>query len=76
MKLSRKRQKGQAMVEYIIIVVVIAIAAIAIFGAFSDRLRSVVRGATMTMGATDVDEVDEGSSQEALQSMTQDGLDE
>ena len=44
MKINAKRRcKGQAIVEYIIIVVVVAIAALAIMGMFSDTIRSVPR---------------------------------
>jgi Flp pilus assembly pilin Flp len=49
MKLKSKR--GQAMAEYIIIVVVVALAALAIFGVFSDRLRALLAGASEGLGA-------------------------
>ena len=45
-----KSKSGQSMVEYIIIVVVVALAALAIFGVFSDRLRSIMGGATAELG--------------------------
>ena len=48
MKIRSKR--GQAMAEYIIIVVVVALAALAIFGVFSDTLRSKLGGATEMLG--------------------------
>jgi Flp pilus assembly pilin Flp len=53
MKLKSKR--GQAMAEYIIIVVVVALAALAIFGVFSDRLRSLLGGATEMLGGSQSD---------------------
>ena len=37
-------RRGQGMVEYIIIVVVVAIACLAIFSAFGDRLRGILGG--------------------------------
>ncbi len=40
-----KRKAGQAMVEYIIIVVVVAIAALVIFGLFGDTIQKKLGGA-------------------------------
>ncbi|MBQ7402678.1 MAG: hypothetical protein IJW05_04490 [Lentisphaeria bacterium] len=51
MKLSKKKRcKGQAIVEYIIIVVVVAIAALAIIGMFSDTIRTKIAGAASALG--------------------------
>ena len=51
MKLAnRKRCKGQAIVEYIIIVVVIAIASLVIIGMFSDTIRTKIAGAASALG--------------------------
>lgn len=50
---KRKRKEGQAMVEYIIIVAVVAIAALVIFGMFGDTIKKKLGGA--------VDELDGGS---------------
>ena len=51
MKINAKRRcKGQAIVEYIIIVVVVAIAALAIMGMFSDTIRTKIAGATSALG--------------------------
>jgi len=78
MKLSKKRQKGQAMVEYIIIVVVVAIAALAIFGAFGQRLMQVVKGATSSISsdaqnpASDIDT--STNTQDVIKGMTDEGL--
>ncbi len=40
-----KRKAGQAMVEYIIIVVVVAVAALTIFGLFGDKIQQKLGGA-------------------------------
>lgn len=48
MKKNNKRS-GQAMVEYIIIVVVIAIAALVVFGLFGDTLTKKTAGAVSTL---------------------------
>ena len=49
----KNKRLGQAMVEYIIIVVVIGVAALAIFGIFGDTLRETFSGATSTLTTTD-----------------------
>ncbi len=46
----RKSQGGQAIVEYIIIVALVAIAAITVIGLFSDRIREMFSGATEELG--------------------------
>lgn len=48
--IRKNRKSGQAMVEYIIIVVVVAIAALAIVGVFSDTVRSKFGFATNELG--------------------------
>ena len=53
MKIRSKR--GQAMAEYIIIVVVVALAALAIFGVFSDTLRNKLGAATEMLGGNQSD---------------------
>ena len=45
MKVFPKRKAGQAMVEYIIIVVVVAVAALVIFGLFGDTIQKKLGGA-------------------------------
>ena len=63
----RKRKEGQAMVEYIIIVAVVAIAALVIFGMFGDTIKRKLGGA--------VDELDGGSAgQEAASEKSLDTL--
>jgi len=46
MKVKLHRRQGQAMVEYIIIVAVVAIAALVIFGIFGDTIQEKLAGAT------------------------------
>jgi Flp pilus assembly pilin Flp len=45
MKNRMKRKEGQAMVEYIIIVAVVAVAALVIFGLFGDTIQKKLGGA-------------------------------
>ena len=38
----RKAERGQALVEYVILIAVVALAALFVLGAFSDRLREMI----------------------------------
>ena len=61
-------KRGQGMVEYIIIVAVIALAAIAIFGVFGDRIRSMLGGAVTELGG------DQSEVSQAIDTKSQDYL--
>ncbi|MEE9424939.1 MAG: hypothetical protein V3V18_08150 [Methylococcales bacterium] len=50
---QKSRQLGQGMTEYIIIVALIAIAAIAVFGYFGDTVTSQVAGMTEELAGND-----------------------
>ena len=70
MKSSTRKRSGQAMVEYIIIVVVIAIAALAVFGYFGGAVQEKVAGATSS-----IDSGEHGSAaQDEVQKTTSDSL--
>ena len=77
MKTSIRKRSGQAMVEYIIIVVVIAIAALAVFGYFGGAVQKKVSGATSSidsdLGSKAQGEVQE-STAETLKTMDKTGL--
>jgi Flp pilus assembly pilin Flp len=62
MKLVRNRRKGQAIVEYIIIIVIVAVAALTVMGIFSDRIRTIIAGAASSLGANNAAEAVEGNS--------------
>ena len=74
----KKNKRGQAMVEYIIIVVLVAIAALAIFGAFSDTIRMKLSGAVAEMdngaGVQQAQQAVQNSSQSVLKNLDADGL--
>jgi type IV pilus assembly protein PilA len=53
MKAGMKRKQGQAMVEYIIIVAVVAVAALVVFGLFGDTIRTKMSGAISTLDSGD-----------------------
>ncbi len=61
---KNKSRSGQAMVEYIIIVVVIAIAALVVFGLFGDAIIK------KTSGATSAIDEDLGSEAQAVASQS------
>jgi Flp pilus assembly pilin Flp len=66
MKKTLRRKQGQGMVEYIIIVAVIALAAIAIIGVFGDTLRAKFGGAVSELGG------DESARDAALETSSED----
>ena len=68
----KKRQKGQAVVEYVILVVVVALAAFFVLTAFSDRLRDMITGATKALGGEQADSADK-TSEEITQGLTKEG---
>ena len=54
-KLLANRRSGQTMTEYIIIVVIVAVAALIIFGIFSDTIRTKLAGAVSSIDSTGQD---------------------
>ena len=59
--LRRRRQKGQAFVEYVILVAVIALAALFVLANFSDRIKDMITGITVTLGGEADSKADEKS---------------
>jgi len=76
MKKKLNRKSGQTLVEYIILVVIIAIAVIAIAGAFSDRIRAMFGGATVELGGDTaaVDAAVATGSKDMLKKIDKDGV--
>ena len=70
----RRRQKGQAVVEYVILVVVVALAAFFVLTAFSDRLRQMIRGATVSLGGTVEDESATKSTKDLAKELGDEGI--
>jgi Flp pilus assembly pilin Flp len=71
----RKRQKGQALVEYIIIIVIVAIAALAVMGIFSDRVRTIIAGAASSLGADNAADAVDNNAIDIVKEMDADGID-
>ena len=72
MRAIRKRERGQAIVEYVILVAVIAVTAFFVLTMFSDRLRQLISGATTALGGEKSETMDR-SSEELTKSLTEDG---
>ena len=72
MKAIRKRERGQAIVEYVILVAVIAVTAFFVLTMFSDRLRQLISGATTSLGGEKSETMDR-TSEELTKSLTEDG---
>ena len=75
MKMRRIRKRGQAMTEYIIIVVIVALAAIAIVAVFSDTVRAKFGGAVEELGgdSSAKDEALSVGSEEYLRNLDAEG---
>lgn len=71
---KRKGQRGQAVVEYIILVVVIALGALFVLANFSDRLRDMITGVTVTLGGEE-DATADRSSLDIVQELDKTGVD-
>lgn len=71
-KISRRSQRGQAVVEYVILIVVIALAALLVLTAFSDRVREMIAGVTNTLGGDA--KADKGDSADMVKNLGSDGL--
>jgi Flp pilus assembly pilin Flp len=78
MKAKMKRKQGQAMVEYIIIVAVVAVAALVVFGLFGDVIRTKMSGAISTLDSGEnadaaQDDVDSNKSANFLRDLDAEG---
>lgn len=71
--LRRRRQKGQAFVEYVILVAVIALAALFVLANFSDRLKDMITGITVTLGG-EADETADENAKDIIKNLDKDGL--
>lgn len=72
--IRRKRRSGQAIVEYIIIIVIVAVAALTVMGLFSDRIRNIIAGTASTFGDNNAVQAVDKKSTEILKEMDKDGI--
>ena len=74
----KKKRSGQTIVEYILIVVLVAIAALVVLGLFSDTLRKKISGAisSITSGseATDAQSNIQTKSEDILKDLDETGV--
>ena len=74
-RIRKRGLRGQAIVEYIIIIAIIAVAALTILGIFSDRIRELISGSASALGSNNASsEYDKASSKEVIQKMDKDGV--
>ena len=75
-RMKRRSTRGQAILEYIIIIAIVAVAALTVLGLFGDRIRELISGVTGALGGKTTN-VSEGNTKEGLKNMDADGgLDE
>jgi len=70
----RKKTAGQAIVEYIIIVALVAIGAITVISLFGDRIKELFSGATSELGSDAAQSAAKESSKDKLQTMDETGF--
>ncbi len=58
---GKKNNEGQALLEYVIIIAVVAIAALTVLFAFSDQIRAMFSGSTEALGGEVADDASESS---------------
>jgi len=75
MKKMKRNRKGQAIVEYIIIVVLIAVGALGIMGAFSDTIKQKMAGVINTFGG-DTDSQEDKKSTDTFKELQASGLED
>ena len=70
----RKRKRGQTIVEYVLIICIVVVAAIGILGLFSDTVRGKIAGIVKVFDpSADTSSVDKKSEQ-IMQELNKDGL--
>ncbi|MBI5394741.1 MAG: hypothetical protein HZA91_05520 [Verrucomicrobia bacterium] len=78
-KLMANRRSGQTMTEYIIIVVIVAVAALIIFGIFSDTIRTKLAGTVSSIDsgthASDAQSEVATKSVDILKNLNEQGID-
>lgn len=73
-KIRKHNSKGQAIVEYIIIIAIIAVAALTILSIFSDRIRELIAGSASALGSNNAASAVQTSSKEVIEKMDKDGV--
>ena len=73
--MKRRSSGGQAILEYIIVIALVAVAALTVLGLFGDRIRQLIAGTVKTLdnNAETPSNVGYGSSKDNLQGANQEG---
>ena len=72
---KRRTSGGQAILEYIIVIALVAVAALTVLGLFGDRIKALIAGSTTAIGGTNSAQAagDDGDSLKTLQEMDKNG---
>jgi Flp pilus assembly pilin Flp len=73
--MKRRSSGGQAILEYIIIIALVAVAALTVLGLFGDRIKALIAGTTTAIGGQNSAQAagDDGDSLKQLQEMDKNG---
>jgi len=73
--MKRRTTGGQAILEYIIIIALVAVAALTVLGLFGDRIKALIAGTTTAIGGQNSSQAagEDGDSLKQLQQMDKDG---
>ena len=73
--MKRRSSGGQAILEYIIIIALVAVAALTVLGLFGDRIKALIAGTTTSIGGQNSAQAagDDGDSLKNLQEMDKNG---
>lgn len=73
--MKRRSSGGQAILEYIIIIALVAVAALTVLGLFGDRIKALIAGSTEAIGGKNSAQAagDDGDSLKQLQDMDKNG---
>ena len=74
-RMKRRSAGGQAILEYIIIIALVAVAALTVLGLFGDRIKALIAGTTTAIGGQNSAQAagDDGDSLKNLQEMDKNG---
>ncbi len=77
MKKMRRKSGGQTIVEYILIITLVAIASLVVLGLFSDRVRQIIAGVATELGSDEAEDAySERTAIETLQEIDEGGVEE
>ena len=74
-KMKRRSSGGQAILEYIIVIALVAVAALTVLGLFGDRIKALIGGSASAIGSENASNAagGEGDSLQQLREMDKDG---